>query len=194
MRQEIEIEFKNLLTQQEFEKLKHVFFTESAIPVTQENYYFDTKDFKLKQVRCALRIRMKEEAAEMTLKTPFEGHHTETTLDLSIDQAKGLIAMGSFPLPEAIRTVLVKEDILIDQDVSEVGRLKTERLEVEKPHSLIVLDKSYYANTIDYELEIESDSKSVGEEFFTQLLMEHAIPKRNTPNKIARAFKAGHSE
>ena len=190
MRQEVEIEFKNLLTQQEYEGLKARFFTENSVPVTQENYYFDTKDFSLKKASCALRIRIKEDDAEMTLKTPFEGHHTETTVDMSTEEARELSAEGSFSVPEAIVSVLKQEDILISQDVIKIGQLKTERLEVEKPHVIIVLDKSFYSDKVDYELEIEADSKSAGEAFFFRLLEENAIPRRNTPNKIARAFNA----
>lgn len=190
MRQEVEIEFKNLLTQQEYEGLKGRFFTENSVPVTQENYYFDTKDFSLKKASCALRIRIKEDDAEMTLKTPFEGHHTETTVDMSTEEARELSAEGSFSVPEAIVSVLKQEDILISQDVIKIGQLKTERLEVEKPHVIIVLDKNFYSDKVDYELEIEADSKSAGEAFFFQLLGENAIPRRNTPNKIARAFNA----
>lgn len=192
MRQEVEIEFKNLLTQQEYDKLKAIFFTQSSTPVTQENYYFDTSDHRLKNASCALRIRIKGDSAEMTLKTPFEGHHTETTLDMSAVKARELITKGSFSIPEAIHTVLAEEGIAVSQDVFKIGQLKTERLEVEDPHSIIVLDKSYYSNTVDYELEVESDSKAAGEKLFTQILKEHAIPRRETLNKIARAFNAEH--
>ncbi|GEK89221.1 Uncharacterized protein YjbK [Alkalibacterium putridalgicola] len=192
MRQEVEIEYKNLLTQQEYDKLKTIFFADVSSPVIQENYYFDTQDAKLKDARCALRIRIKESSAEMTLKTPFEGHHTETTLDMTPVKARELITAGSFSLPEAIHNVLVQEGIKIDQDVFKIAQLKTERLEAENPHSIIVLDKSYYSNQIDYELEVESDSKSTGEKLFAQILKEHAIPKRETQNKIARAFNAAH--
>lgn len=38
----------------------------------QVNYYIDTPDFKLKQHRSALRIRVKDKQFEMTLKTPAE--------------------------------------------------------------------------------------------------------------------------
>lgn len=190
MRQEVEIEYKNLLTQQEYEKLKAIFFTDAAAPFTQENYYFDTKDYILKNSRCALRIRIKDDSAEMTLKTPFEGHHTETTLDMTPVKARELITAGSFPLPEAIHSVLVQEGINVDQDLFKTAQLKTERLEALNPHSIIVLDKSFYSNMIDYELEVESDSKATGEKLFTQILNDHSIPKRDTPNKIARAFNS----
>lgn len=191
MRQEIEIEYKNLLTENEYLKLKDVFFSEDQKPATQENYYFDTEDFTLKHNKCALRIRLKDHRAEMTLKTPFEGHHTETTIDLDEDTAVKMIAETSFKLPDEILTVLNEENISISPSVSLVGSLKTERLELVDTHTIIVLDKSYYSDQIDYELEIESDSKSIGKALFDQILKNHGIPVRSTPNKIARAFNAG---
>ncbi|SFB84076.1 Uncharacterized protein YjbK [Alkalibacterium subtropicum] len=190
MRQEVEIEYKNLLTKQEYDKLKAILFTDKASPQVQENYYFDTKDYRLKKAQCALRIRIKGNSAEMTLKTPFEGHHTETTLDISPKRARELITAGSFSLPKAIHSVLLQENISVQQDVFKIAQLKTERLEAVNPHSIIVLDKSYYSNQIDYELEVESDSKATGKKLFAQILNDHAIPERATQNKIARAFDA----
>ncbi|OJF96484.1 CYTH domain-containing protein [Alkalibacterium sp. 20] len=190
MKQEVEIEYKNLLTEEEYMKIKQIYFKDEAIPVTQENYYFDSEDHVLKRNQCALRIRTKENHAEMTLKTPFEGHHTETTIDLDPESAKKMIITGSFILPGDIISVLKDQNISIDPNVFIVADLKTERLEIINPHSIIVLDKSYYSDQQDFELEIESASKVTGEVLFNQILKDNAIPVRPTINKIARAFKA----
>lgn len=190
MRQEVEIEYKNLLTETEYNKLKEIYFDRSSTHITQNNYYFDTKDSHLKSAACALRIRTKDGSAEMTLKTPFEGHHNETTLDLSIEKASELISAGYFSLPEDIHTVLIEQGVSFSENVFIVAQLKTERLEIKKPHSIIVLDKSYYSNEVDYELEVEADSISIGKNVFNTILKNNKIPKRATENKIARAFNA----
>lgn len=57
MAQEIEIEFKNLLTKNEFEKLTQAYQLDNEDFVLQENHYFDTKSFALKHKGAALRIR-----------------------------------------------------------------------------------------------------------------------------------------
>ena len=49
MDQHIEIEYKNLLTKQDFERLQQFFKIESNQFFTQQNHYFDTKDFRLKK-------------------------------------------------------------------------------------------------------------------------------------------------
>jgi len=190
MRQEVEIEFKNLLTQEEYIKLRQAFFNNDSLPFTQENHYFDTKEYTLKEHQCALRIRIKNSHAEMTLKTPFEGHHTETTVDLKLSDARKMIDEGGFPLPEDIFNVLTEEDISVNRKVFKVAGLKTERLEAARPHSIIVLDKSFYSNQVDFELEVESDSKTAGKKLFTQILDDYSIPLRSTETKIARAFNA----
>lgn len=190
MRQEVEIEFKNLLTEEEYLKLKHVYFKKSDRPLIQNNYYFDTSEYTLKDHKCALRIRTKNTIAEMTLKTPFKGHHTETTIDLDINEAQKIIREESFILPDEMISVLNDEGISIHPKVSVIAQLRTDRLEVESAHTIIVLDRSTYSGHIDYELEIESDSESIGKDLFTKILNEQGIPVRPTSNKIARAFNA----
>ncbi len=49
MTQEIEIEFKNLLTKSEFLKLGEALCMKEHDFKQQVNHYFDTKDFSLKQ-------------------------------------------------------------------------------------------------------------------------------------------------
>ncbi|EUJ26736.1 hypothetical protein PCORN_14524 [Listeria cornellensis FSL F6-0969] len=68
MSQELEIEFKNMLTASEYDLLMNEFRLEEADFFTQTNYYFDTADFQLKERLAALRIRKRELHYELTLK------------------------------------------------------------------------------------------------------------------------------
>ena len=52
----------------------------------------------------------------------------------------------------------------------------------------IALDQSDYIHTRDYELEVEAPTDETAQETFNQILEHFAIEKRETPNKIARAF------
>ncbi|WP_416145040.1 CYTH domain-containing protein [Planococcus koreensis] len=68
MSKELEIEFKNMLQKEEYEKLAaHYGFSESDVK-TQENFYFDTPDFQLKNLKSALRIRKNRTALNARLK------------------------------------------------------------------------------------------------------------------------------
>lgn len=71
MTQQIEIEFKNNLTKTEYTNLlKNLNLSENDC-YTQENHYYDTTDWKLKNKHSALRIRLFTSSAELTLKTPL---------------------------------------------------------------------------------------------------------------------------
>lgn len=60
MSQNIEIEFKNLLTETEFMQLKSFLDIDNSMFIKQDNHYFDTANFTLKELGCALRIRFKK--------------------------------------------------------------------------------------------------------------------------------------
>ena len=64
-----EIEFKQMITASIYNKLQEKYFKDSVL-FKQVNYYIDTPDFKLKEHCSALRIRVKDNQYEMTLKTP----------------------------------------------------------------------------------------------------------------------------
>lgn len=75
MSQELEIEYKNLLTKTEYDRIMTEFQLNHENPFTQTNYYFDTTDFQLKAHHSALRIRTRPDQsyAEMTLKNTQRG-------------------------------------------------------------------------------------------------------------------------
>src|SRR4051812_19896764 len=94
MSQNIEIEFKNMLSADEFCMIRNFFQLTSADFIKQENYYFDTKDFALKQHGCALRIREKKGRFEMTLKQPHPDGLLEINEILSPEQVHLLLNGG----------------------------------------------------------------------------------------------------
>lgn len=191
MEQELEIEFKNILTKDEYDALYSDFKQDKSSEFSQRNVYFDTPSFDLRKRGCALRIRLKKEEAEMTLKTPFEGHHKELNLPLSLDEAHLLTIQGAFQLPQPIVKILESDEPFPSRSVIKLAELTTTRLETVKDDTLIVLDKSSYSGTIDYELEVEAASEERGLKVFESILENYTIPKRKTENKIARAFNAG---
>src|SRR5699024_12529467 len=76
MLQEIEIEYKNMLTKDEYKRLLTAFpFPKIAKHLV--NYYFETKDMSLKNYRSALRIHKKNNVYYLTLKET----HTKVLLE-----------------------------------------------------------------------------------------------------------------
>jgi uncharacterized protein YjbK len=184
--QNIEIEFKNLLTEEEFLHLKTHFLLDSANFKKQVNHYFDTPSFSLKDHHSALRIREKGSQFEMTLKQPADQGLLETTQLLSAAQADEILSTGKLLDGE------VKEDVskMIDDadELQYFGSLTTERAEFEYKCGLLVLDHSYYLNTEDYEIEYEVTDEAEGFRIFSALLDELKIPVRTTDNKIKRFY------
>ena len=67
----LEIEFKNMLTETEYDRLIQTFNIQEEQIWLQKNVYFDTKSHDLKQKGAALRIRVKNNT-----KIRYTGNHT----------------------------------------------------------------------------------------------------------------------
>ncbi|MGN7398469.1 CYTH domain-containing protein [Cytobacillus praedii] len=186
MSQNIEIEFKNLLTKQEFEMLLNHFKLKDTDFFTQENHYFDTPDFALKEQGSALRIRKKGEKYELTLKQPYQDALLETNESLEPLAAEKIFETGRIR-NETIKGLIKKMNIDPDR-IQYFGSLSTKRAEVEYENGLIVIDNSFYLNIEDFELEYEVSDRNDGQKKFSALLEQLEIPVRKTENKIKRFY------
>ncbi|RKQ32634.1 CYTH domain-containing protein [Oceanobacillus halophilus] len=187
MAQEIEIEYKNLLTKEEFKiLLDKLPFPEYS--VKQSNYYFETKEFALKEKGCALRIREKNGKYRLTLKEPHELGLQETHDVLTEEEANQWINGHIIPKPEVMKQI---HHLGVNpHDLVYFGKLITERREVSFQNTLLVLDYSTYNEKEDYEFELEAPDEDTGIETFHSILTEFGIKKKTTPNKIKRFFKS----
>jgi uncharacterized protein YjbK len=192
MAQTIEIEFKNLLTKREYEMLLEKFNLTKSQVITQENHYFDTVEFSLKEKRSALRIREKKNHFEMTLKQPANIGLLETTQILSKDEATKAIQFGM--LPSGIIQDLIVELKIPFERLEYFGSLLTKRIEFSYKNGLLVLDHSSYLNKDDYELEYEVENYQTGQQIFRDLLKQFGIPERKTENKIQRFYHQKYSQ
>jgi uncharacterized protein YjbK len=184
--QSLEIEFKNLLTELEYEKIKSHFNLNDSMFFQQENHYFDTTNFTLKHNHSALRIRKKGDYFELTLKQPVPEGLLETNQVLAEFEATAALEQNVLPKGQ-ITDLLSKMDINPDQ-IQFFGTLTTKRTEWEYKDGLLVLDFSSYLNTNDYELEYEVINREIGYETFIELLSTLQIPIRKTDNKIMRFY------
>jgi uncharacterized protein YjbK len=185
--QNIEIEFKNLLNKKEYEELIRFFSIKENEFFTQENHYFDTADFALKEQGSALRIRQKDDQYEMTLKQPFQNGLLETNQILSSEEASISFSQGK--LPSGLIQDLISKMGISFTSIGYFGSLKTKRVEFSYENGLLVLDHSYYLNKDDYEVEYEVENYEIGKQLFFQLLSRCGIPKRETANKIQRFYQ-----
>jgi uncharacterized protein YjbK len=187
MSENIEIEFKNLLTEEEFGRLKSFFGFDNKNFKKQVNHYFDTNQFDLKEQGCALRIREKKGQFEMTLKQPAPVGLLETNQYIPEQAAQNMLATGEIPVGP-VRTAL--SALFGHHDpVVYFGSLTTERAEKAYQGGLVVLDHSTYLDKNDYELEYEAEEEKSGREIFHALLSGLNIPSRKTDNKVMRFYK-----
>lgn len=189
MSQQMEIEFKNLLTKEEYTRLLTFFNIRPEQIVHQENHYFDTPNYDLKNAASGLRIRILPNRIECTLKErSSENAHLETTDILTADVAVKMIRGLTFEAPSV-------EQRLLDLNVNKAelqlfGSLTTNRVELEYEGGLLVFDHSFYLQCEDYEVEYETSEENTGFDIFQQFLTEHKIEKRYAKKKIARFAEA----
>ncbi|MBZ5751880.1 CYTH domain-containing protein [Metabacillus rhizolycopersici] len=192
MSQEIEIEFKNLLTEAEFLKIKAAFQIEDNEFILQENHYFDTPQFSLKELEAALRIRKKLEHFVMTLKEPAKVGLLETHQMITEEVASEMIKTGKL-----VKGQIVERLFHLGVDANKMtyfGTLATIRAEKKYRNGLLVLDHSNYLTVEDYELEYEVQNEVEGKMDFQTLLNELDIPIRHTKNKVRRFYEQKYEE
>lgn len=180
-----EIEFKQLLSQSQYQSIYNKYFSEMQ-PFSQTNYYIDTDQFDLRSHKSALRIRVKDDYYEMTLKVPAEVGLMEYNFETHVipELNKELVAND---LPLEITEQLNKMNVDVNQLVI-LGALTTSRLEKEVQGNLLVLDKSDYLNYQDYELEYEVEDYDDGLIQFKMILEAFDIKHETPENKVQRFF------
>ncbi|WP_088825588.1 CYTH domain-containing protein [Listeria goaensis] len=184
--EELEIEFRNLLSENEYETLCDLFRLKETDFFEQTNYYLDTQDFALKQRLSALRIRQKGTHFEMTLKTPQGDGLLETSQLLGSDQAKAIFDGANIPtgpVRDKLATLNVSHE-----DLHYFGSLKTRRAEVTYKKGLLVFDKNFYGDKIDFDLEYEVSDFEKGQEIFNHFLEKNRISPHPALNKIERFY------
>ncbi|MDR0921401.1 MAG: CYTH domain-containing protein [Lactobacillales bacterium] len=187
MSKNLEIEYKTLLTEQNYQDLLTHFNFIKDEQFTQVNHYFDTDKLELKSRGMGLRVRTLESRAELTLKVPQPFGLLETTDNLTLEEATQVIEQEQIP------DGFVKDELLKfhlkPEKLKRIGCLKTTRAEKEISEGLLAIDESWYGNKHDYELELEVKNPQTGEENFNKLLASLGIKKISSKNKVARMME-----
>ncbi len=186
MTQEIEIEFKNLLTKEEYDRLCEFLEVEESGALSHTNHYYETPGFELKQHGSALRIREKNGQWQLTLKEPHPEGLLETHDTLTEQEADSWINGDIIPKPQV--AVQLNQLGIDFAALNYGGALTTRRIETEFKGTIVVLDQSTYNGYTDYELEVEAQERRHGQRVFDELLERLEIRKKQTPNKIQRFY------
>jgi len=183
---QLEIEFKNLLTYEEFLRLCKTFSICDTDFHSQTNTYFDTHEFNLRDEKMGFRLRTLPSRNELTLKSPSTNEHSmmETTELVTNEERDTILQQGY------IDTSLFKNFSHLPLRLYSFGSLRTERAELPYKEGLLVFDHSHYMQQEDYEVEYEVEDVELGQKNFLDFLANHDIPTRQTDKKIARFMKA----
>lgn len=183
----IEIEFKQLLTKDEFEKLLHTFQIQQNDFFIQTNYYFETDEFALKNFQSSLRLRKREKGFELTFKRQLPKGALEINQMLNEYQAQKLLQSNEIP-DGKIKQELIHLGVDI-QALQLFGNLETRRAELPYKDGLLVFDHSMYLQKEDFELEYETNHWERGQKVFLELLQTFNIKRKEADTKIGRLYK-----
>ena len=187
---EIEKEFKNLLSKEQYDALVNDYKEVFTKDVTQTNSYYDYEGF-LQEHKMALRIRIAEgkETGEITLKIPQSSLEVlEYTEVLPVDILNAYNHDKQFTLPTSLQEALENKGVTL-QTVNQTALLTTHRLEgALSENEWLVLDESHYNGKVDYETEMEVRSLELGEPVFLGILEKYKIERRQAESKIKRAL------
>jgi len=184
MKKQPEIEFKSLLTKEEYLRLMEKF--KGNRTNIQTNHYFDTPRFSLKAYEASLRVREREDF-EMTLKKKKGYALMEVTIPITKEEFEEIKETGVIKNSEFMSELA---PLIGNQKVENFLSLQTLRMYLPYGNGVLFIDKSKYLGFVDYELEYEAKSYHQGKQEFIELINDLQIQYKKSDKKIARAFNA----
>ena len=178
------VEFKSLLTKEEYEKLVEKFKGNKTD--FQTNHYFDTPRFSLKALDTSLRIRERE-SLELTLKRKKGYSVNEISLPINQDDFKEIKETGSIKFPEISAELA---PLIGEQRIVNFLSLSTLRMYLPYGNGILFIDKSEYLGVTDYEIEYAATSYHQGKKEFIELINTLEIQYKKADKKIKRAYIA----
>lgn len=186
----MEYEARVMLTQEQYLAMKKAYLAKypKARKIININYYFDTPELALTMSQKVLRVRVINDVEkELTLKIQQEEGCLEINHILSSKEEDKLFKNSIIEYPP-ILDELKKAGIDLST-IKLITDLKTERIEIEIEDYLFVLDKNYYRNKIDYNLEIESNSKLSAKSHIFSIISPFGVTyKKDYISKSKRAI------
>ena len=183
MANHLECEIKSMINEQQYLYLYNKYFHLGKL-IKQENIYFNDRNDILKNLKICLRIRTKQDSINLYVKAPIKEGNLEIKQPIDSFTRQQLIQKCILPNGE-IKDYL--HQINVDEkDLYLSGSLITERLSFLDGKYLICIDKSYYKNIVDYEIEIEGPTLLEAEQYAKSWFKKENIPFKgdNIPKSV----------
>lgn len=176
MKNNIEIEYKCVLNPNDYQKLWENYQNKET--VIQINHYFDTAELMLHQQRSMMRIREINQQFLFTFKEVCGEHRQEHEL---------ILPSCSLDYPE-IQQFIQKRHI--SQPLMPLGTLTTQRTMWQDNYGTWCLDRNWYFDQEDYELEYELfTAQPVAYQKYIDFLNSQKIPYKKAAGKYSRFIK-----
>lgn len=173
-----EIEFKTMLTKNEYDKLFNQF---SELTYSQTNHYLDDELHTFSTQKIGCRIRIKHDQYEVTLKKPISEHVTEErNWSMTREEYTDFLTTGDL---SSISTDFTHPMI-------KTGSITTTRSEWPYKDGVMMLDHSQFFGQEDFELEYEVHETDQGLKDFQEFLNQMGIPYRKAEKKLVRMLNA----
>lgn len=186
----MEFEARVMLDEIQYNKIRDYYISHYSNyrEIVNENSYFDTPDLYLTKHHTVLRTRtINGENKELTLKIQLDDYCLEINHELTSNEEKALFENGEIT-NERILEKLSEYEIDISS-IRLITTLKTERIEIEFPDYLFVIDKNYYREKVDYNLEVESTSELLAETYLKEIIAPYGVTyKKDYISKSKRAI------
>lgn len=186
----MEYEARVMINEEQYLNIREHYLNSNYLKeeIINENFYFDTKDLELTKSHKVLRMRkINNNQFELTLKINGENGDEEINHKLTDNERNQLLEKAIF----SYRPILdkLKESGIDPCSIRYIACLKTERLEVKLETCLLVIDKNYYRNKVDFNLEVESSSKSLAKSQLEEIIKPFGLSiKKDYINKAKRAI------
>ena len=186
----MEYEARVMITKNQYSLVKE-FYLKSGKECHQMvniNYYYDDDKLSISNKHHVLRLRSVDNVKhELTLKIKGENGDVEINKPLTSNEMESLLEQINISDVEIMKRL---KDIEVDPaNLKLVAKLKTERIEIQENDYLLVIDKNYYNNKIDFNLEVESISKTDAIEYLKSVISQFGIKyKKDYISKSRRAL------
>lgn len=182
MEKNTEVEFKSLITKEEYDRLIEKFAGSKSD--FQTNHYFDTTRFSLKALDVSVRVRERDDFS-LTYKRK-KGYNIDVkTIIIDKEKFEEIKNTGVIDIPE-ISDELSK--LIKDQKLVNFLSLSTHRTYLPYANGILNIDKSEYLDVTDYEIEYSSKSYHQGKDEFIQLINDLDLAYKKSNKKIQRAY------
>ena len=137
--------------------------------LTNNNYYYDTPECEIINNNMMLRIRNVDgNKDEVTLKVKDINGDKEITREVDgiINYSESLFNQGLLN-DEMLKKL--EEKNINPQRINLLTSLFTNRIEVDEDGYILVIDKNQYCDVIDYNLEVESNSRENAKKYLLEI-------------------------